>query len=180
MNEMQFFHFGLMPYPFIPPGSEIESTWVTLSNAHYDPKVGARLYQEYLSQAVLAEKLGYDGTCVNEHHQNAYGTMPDPNVMGSQIVARTSKIPVGIIGNALPLHDNPRAGRRGGRDARRAQRGPDHLRLRARDGHGVPLDAGEPGLLPRAVLGGPRPHPQGVDRRRARSPGRASTTTSRT
>ena len=107
MNEMQFFHFGLMPYPFIPPGSEIESTWVTLSNAHYDPKVGARLYQEYLSQAVLAEKLGYDGTCVNEHHQNAYGTMPDPNVMGSQIVARTSKIPVGIIGNALPLHDNP-------------------------------------------------------------------------
>ena len=56
---------------------------------------------------MLAEKLGYDGTCVNEHHQNAYGTMPDPNVMGSQIVARTSKIPVGIIGNALPLHDNP-------------------------------------------------------------------------
>ena len=107
MNEMQFFHFGLMPYPFIPPGTEIESTWVTLSNAHYDPKVGARLYKEYLDQAVLAEKLGYDGTCVNEHHQNAYGTMPDPNVMGSQIVARTSKIPVGIIGNALPLHDNP-------------------------------------------------------------------------
>lgn len=107
MNEMQFFHFGLMPYPFIPPGSEIESTWVTLSNAHYDPKVGARLYKEYLDQAVLAEKLGYDGTCVNEHHQNAYGTMPDPNVMGSQIVARTSRIPVGIIGNALPLHDNP-------------------------------------------------------------------------
>ena len=107
MNEMQFFHFGLMPYPFIPSGSEIESTWVTLSNAHYDPKVGARLYKEYLDQAVLAEKLGYDGTCVNEHHQNAYGTMPDPNVMGSQIVARTSKIPVGIIGNALPLHSNP-------------------------------------------------------------------------
>ena len=107
MNEMQFFHFGLMPYPFIPPGSEIQSTWVTLSNAHYDPKVGARLYKEYLDQAVLAEKLGYDGTCVNEHHQNAYGTMPDPNVMGSQIVTRTSRIPVGIIGNALPLHDNP-------------------------------------------------------------------------
>jgi alkanesulfonate monooxygenase SsuD/methylene tetrahydromethanopterin reductase-like flavin-dependent oxidoreductase (luciferase family) len=107
VNEMQFFHFGLMPYPFIPPGSEIQSTWVTLSNKHYDPKVGARLYKEYLDQAVLAEKLGYDGTCVNEHHQNAYGTMPDPNVMGSQIVARTSRIPVGIIGNALPLHSNP-------------------------------------------------------------------------
>ena len=95
MNEMQFFHFGLMPYPFIPPGSEIESTWVTLSNAHYDPKVGRAAVPGVPHQAVLAEKLGYDGTCVNEHHQNAYGTMPDPNVMGSQIVARTTKIPSG-------------------------------------------------------------------------------------
>jgi alkanesulfonate monooxygenase SsuD/methylene tetrahydromethanopterin reductase-like flavin-dependent oxidoreductase (luciferase family) len=107
MKEMQFFHFGLMPYPHIPPKEEIVSTWVTLPNSHYDPKRGAELYQEYLSHAVLAEQLGYDGTCVNEHHQNAYGTMPDPNVMASQIIARTEHINVGIIGNALPLHDNP-------------------------------------------------------------------------
>src|SRR5436305_5778270 len=107
MKELQFFHFGLMPYPHIPPPEEYESTWVTLSNKHYDPVEGHRLYNEYLDQSVLAEKLGYDGTCVNEHHQNAYGTMPDPNVMASHIVARTEKIRVGIIGNALPLHENP-------------------------------------------------------------------------
>ncbi|HEY2604152.1 MAG TPA: LLM class flavin-dependent oxidoreductase [Thermoleophilaceae bacterium] len=107
MNSLQFFHFGLMPYPHIPPPETYESTWVTLSNKHYDPVEGHRLYHEYLDQAVLAEKLGYDGTCVNEHHQNAYGTMPDPNVMASHIVARTEKIRVGIIGNALPLHENP-------------------------------------------------------------------------
>jgi len=106
-RSLQFFHFGLMPYPYIPDGAEIESTWVTLSNKYYDPKIGHRLYNEYLDQAVLAEKLGYDGTCVNEHHQNAYGTMPDPNVMASHIVARTKDIRVGIIGNALPLHGNP-------------------------------------------------------------------------
>src|SRR5213078_3433797 len=69
MKELQFFHFGLMPYPHIPPPEEIESTWVTLSNSHYDPVEGHRLYNEYLDQSVLAEKLGYDGTCVNEHHQ---------------------------------------------------------------------------------------------------------------
>jgi hypothetical protein len=74
-RSLQFFHFGLMPYPYIPDGSEIESTWVTLSNKYYDPKIGHRLYNEYLDQAVLAEKLGYDGTCVNEHHQNAYGRL---------------------------------------------------------------------------------------------------------
>ncbi|GAA5164279.1 LLM class flavin-dependent oxidoreductase [Pseudonocardia eucalypti] len=106
-RSLQFFHFGLMPYPHIPPAEELTSTWVTLSNRHYDPELGHRLYNEYLDHAVLAERLGYDGTCVNEHHQNAYGTMPDPNVMASHIVARTSKIRVGIVGNALPLHDNP-------------------------------------------------------------------------
>jgi alkanesulfonate monooxygenase SsuD/methylene tetrahydromethanopterin reductase-like flavin-dependent oxidoreductase (luciferase family) len=106
-RRLQFYHFALMPYPDVPPSSQIDSSWVTLSNAHYDPKKGNQLYARYIDEAVLAEKLGYDGTCVNEHHQTAYGTMPDPNVMASQVVARTSKLIVGIIGNALPLHENP-------------------------------------------------------------------------
>jgi alkanesulfonate monooxygenase SsuD/methylene tetrahydromethanopterin reductase-like flavin-dependent oxidoreductase (luciferase family) len=106
-ERLQFWHFGLMPYPHIPPPQEIESTWVTLSNKHYDPEVGHRIYKRHIDEAVLAEKLGYDGTCVNEHHQNAYGTMPDPNVMASQLVALTERIYIGIIGNALPLHENP-------------------------------------------------------------------------
>jgi hypothetical protein len=33
-ERLQFWHFGLMLYPHIPPPSEIESTWVTLSNRH--------------------------------------------------------------------------------------------------------------------------------------------------
>ena len=107
MNKLDFYVFHLMPYPFIPPGEEIESTWITLSNRYYDPKVGHRLYNEYLSQLVYAEELGYDGVCVNEHHQNAYGTMPSPDLMAAWIVARTERIPIGVIGNALPLHANP-------------------------------------------------------------------------
>ncbi len=107
MNKLDFYFFHLMPYPYIPQGEDIESTWVTLSNSHYDPKVGHRLYNEYLEQSVAAERFGYDGTIVNEHHQNAYGTMPSPNIMGAYIAAKTERIPIGIIGNALPLHANP-------------------------------------------------------------------------
>ena len=58
MNKLDFYLFHLMPYPYIPPGEEIESTWVTLSNRHYDPKVGHALYNEYLEQLILGEKLG--------------------------------------------------------------------------------------------------------------------------
>jgi len=89
MNKLDFYLFHLMPYPYIPPGEEIESTWVTLPNSHYDPKVGHRLYNEYLEQLIAGERLGYDGLCVNEHHQNAYGTMPSPDIMASFLVAKT-------------------------------------------------------------------------------------------
>ena len=107
MNKLDFYLFHLMPYPFIPPGEELESTWVTLSNRHYEPEVGHRLYNEYLEELIAGERMGYDGICVNEHHQNAYGTMPAPDLMAAYIAARTERIPIGIIGNALPLHSNP-------------------------------------------------------------------------
>ena len=108
MNEMQFFHFGLMPYPFIPPGSEIESTWVTLSNAHYDPKVGARLYKEYLDQAVA----GGEARLRRRPASTSTTRTPTARCPTRTSWARRSSpgrraIPVGIIGNALPLHDNP-------------------------------------------------------------------------
>jgi alkanesulfonate monooxygenase SsuD/methylene tetrahydromethanopterin reductase-like flavin-dependent oxidoreductase (luciferase family) len=107
VNKLQFYSLMFMPYPFIPPAEGLPSTWVNLPNTLYDPKIGHRLYNEYLELNVLTEKLGYDGVLVNEHHQTAYGTMPSPNIMASYIVAKTERINVGVIGNALPLHGNP-------------------------------------------------------------------------
>ena len=47
-------------------------------NALYDPAKGHDLYREYINTLAYAEELGFDGICVNEHHQNAYGLMPSP------------------------------------------------------------------------------------------------------
>src|SRR5262249_3570099 len=47
----------------------------SFSNRHYDPRKGAELYHEYLDQMEFADKLGFDGVCLNEHHQTAYGMM---------------------------------------------------------------------------------------------------------
>jgi len=107
MNKLRFYAFHLMPYPFIPPAAEFDSTWVSLSNKHYDPIRGRQLYNEYIDQLVAAEKLGFDGAAVNEHHANYYGTMPSPNIIAAMLVQRTHRIPIGIIGNAIPLHGNP-------------------------------------------------------------------------
>ena len=105
---MRFFMFHLMPYPYLPADfDERESAWVTLSNSNYDPKVGTGLYNRYLDELEYAEQLGFDGICVNEHHQNAYGTMPSPNLMAAALVRRTEKLRIAIVGNGLPLRDHP-------------------------------------------------------------------------
>jgi hypothetical protein len=101
---MKFYYFHLMPYPMDHDGP---SSWVTLSNRHYDPAVGHTLYNQYLDQLEYAEQLGWDGLCVNEHHQNCYGTMPSPNVMAAMLVRRTRRAKIAILGNGLPLRENP-------------------------------------------------------------------------
>ncbi len=107
--EIHFFH--LMPWPYLPADFDdrerYPSAWVTLSNSHYDPHQGHELYNRYLDEMEYAEELGFDGVCVNEHHQNAYGLMPAPNIMAAAIARRTRRVKILILGNGLPLRDHP-------------------------------------------------------------------------
>ena len=83
MNKLQFHYFHLMPWPYLPADydEKYDSAWVTLPNSIYDPIKGHALYNRYLDEMERADKLGWDSVIVNEHHQNAYGTMPSPNIM---------------------------------------------------------------------------------------------------
>ena len=65
------------------PEPNLKSCWVTYSNSNFDPVKGNELYNRYLDEIEYAEELGFDGICVNEHHQNAYGLMPSPVVMAA-------------------------------------------------------------------------------------------------
>jgi alkanesulfonate monooxygenase SsuD/methylene tetrahydromethanopterin reductase-like flavin-dependent oxidoreductase (luciferase family) len=109
MRRLQFYYFHLMPWPYLPEDftQQYESAWVTLPNRLFDPERGHALYHRYLDELVEAERRGWDGICVNEHHQNAYGLMPSPNLIAAMLVQRTKRCRIGIIGNALPLHDDP-------------------------------------------------------------------------
>ena len=103
---MRFFSFHLMPYPALPPEYD-GPAWVTCPNQLFDPAVGHEVYNRYLDELVYAEELGFDGVCVNEHHQNAYGIMPSPNLMGAVLARQTKRVKIAIVGNALPLYDPP-------------------------------------------------------------------------
>ncbi|HEV7886204.1 MAG TPA: LLM class flavin-dependent oxidoreductase [Acidimicrobiales bacterium] len=103
---MRFFSFHLMPYPALPESYD-GPAWVTCPNELFDPAVGHEVYNRYLDELILADELGFDGVCVNEHHQNAYGIMPSPNLMGSILARQTKNAKIAIVGNALPLYDPP-------------------------------------------------------------------------
>lgn len=106
---MEFYAFHLMPWPDLPPDfrDSYDSAWVTLSNSFYDPEKGHQLYARYIDELVFAEQAGFDGVCVNEHHQNAYGLMPSPNLIASILARQTSRVRIAVVGNALPLYDPP-------------------------------------------------------------------------
>ncbi len=108
-HTMKYFFFHLMQWPYLPDDfdEKYDSAWVWLPNSLYDPIKGHDLYREYINTLAYAEELGFDGICVNEHHQNAYGLMPSPNVIAGALTQRTKRVKIAVIGNALPLYNPP-------------------------------------------------------------------------
>jgi alkanesulfonate monooxygenase SsuD/methylene tetrahydromethanopterin reductase-like flavin-dependent oxidoreductase (luciferase family) len=106
---MKTFFFHLMPYADLDLSyaDTHNSAWVTLPNSYFDPAKGAKLYDRYLSELELADQLGFDGICVNEHHQTAYGIMPAPNVIAGALARSTKNAKIAVLGRALPLVNNP-------------------------------------------------------------------------
>ncbi len=109
---MKISAFHLMPYRELPADFEqrYESVWVTppwweLADAR---RVG-QYYNWTLDELTYAAKCGFDGVCTNEHHQNAYGFMPSPNLMGSVLARATNGMDVAIVqmGATLPTSNPP-------------------------------------------------------------------------
>ena len=106
---MKVFAFHLMPYGALDMSyaEEHSSVWLKLPNSYFDPREGHEPYNRYLDELELAAALGFDGVCVNEHHQNAYGLMPSPVVMASALARKTGDAKIAILGNAFGLREHP-------------------------------------------------------------------------
>jgi alkanesulfonate monooxygenase SsuD/methylene tetrahydromethanopterin reductase-like flavin-dependent oxidoreductase (luciferase family) len=106
---MKLVSFHLMPYrPLdLEAAGKHRAAWVVLPNSFYDPVKGAEEYARYIDFLVDCERLGFDGIGVNEHHQNAYGMMPAPNLIASALIQRTKKVKIAVLGRALPIVNNP-------------------------------------------------------------------------
>ena len=109
MSSVQLFAWHFMAYPYLPEDfdEKYESAWVTVPNALWDRERTHGLYQEYIDQLSYADELGFDGVVLNEHHQNAYGLMPTPNIIAATLTQRTKNAKIAVIGNLIPVRLNP-------------------------------------------------------------------------
>ncbi|HZX56880.1 MAG TPA: LLM class flavin-dependent oxidoreductase, partial [Ilumatobacteraceae bacterium] len=105
--KMMWFH--LMPYPNLPDdfNTKHHSVWVDIDPALFDREVMAETYDTYIDQLVYAEDCGFDGICVNEHHNNGYGLMPSPNLIAAILANRTSQAAITVLGNSVALYNPP-------------------------------------------------------------------------
>jgi alkanesulfonate monooxygenase SsuD/methylene tetrahydromethanopterin reductase-like flavin-dependent oxidoreductase (luciferase family) len=101
--------FHLMPYPYLPENfkAKYRSVWVDVPSTLYEPEKGHWVYNEYLDELEHADQMGFDGICVNEHHANAYGMMPSPNLMLAALIRRTSQAALIVLGNSIALYNPP-------------------------------------------------------------------------
>ena len=106
---MKLLWFHLMPYTELPDDfrEKHPSVWVDIDSALFDPARGHRMYNEFMDELEHAAALGFDGICVNEHHQNGYGLMPSPNLIASALARRTRDAALCVMGNSLALYNPP-------------------------------------------------------------------------
>src|SRR5262245_2596444 len=103
---MEVWHFTEMPYPALPPADQIDSMWVTLPNAIFDPRVGAELYQRYLDEYVIADELGFN-LMLNEHHQTATCLNAAVPLTAAILARQTRRGRILVLGNPVANRGDP-------------------------------------------------------------------------
>src|SRR6476646_1195540 len=88
-------------------GLKYGATALTFSNSNFDPAAGARLYNEYLEEYIMADEWGVDGIMLNEHHNAPFCMQARTNMFGAILAAVTKRAKIVFLGNPLPLSDNP-------------------------------------------------------------------------
>ena len=84
-----------------------QSTDLGISNELYDPVVGRQLYNRYLDEKIYAEEMGFEGLMLNEHHSTPFCMQGVTNVGASILARQTNKAKIIILGNVLPIWDDP-------------------------------------------------------------------------
>ena len=106
MHLMYFTEQPMSSYP-ADEGRAFGATALMFSNRHFDPAEGSRLYNERLEEYLYCEEVGIDGIMLNEHHNAPFCMQAKCNIFASILAGMTKRVKIVLLGNPLPLTDNP-------------------------------------------------------------------------
>ena len=76
-------------------------------NSFFDPVQASRLYNQRLEEYFLVDEVGFDGIMLNEHHNAPFCMQAKCNIFASILAATTKRVKLVLLGNPLPIADNP-------------------------------------------------------------------------
>lgn len=103
---MKAWYFTEMPYPYLPPLDTLSTMRVSLPSKHFDPQIGADLYNRYLDEYMAADEAGLD-LLLNEHHQTATCIDTCAPLTAAILARQTSKGRICILGNPIANRGEP-------------------------------------------------------------------------
>ena len=106
MHLMYFTEQPMSTYPE-EEGENFGYTALLFPNKNFDPVEGSRLYNERIEEYVYAEECGVDGIMLNEHHNAPFCMQAKVNIFASILAGMTNRIKIVLLGNPLPISDNP-------------------------------------------------------------------------
>ncbi len=106
MHLMYFTEQPMSTYP-AAEGDRYGYTALLFPNKFFDPIAGSRLYNERLEEYRYVEECGWDGIMLNEHHNAPFCMQAKCNIFATAIAAVTKRVKIVLLGNPLPVADNP-------------------------------------------------------------------------
>ncbi len=106
---MKFHWFAEVTYPSLPADfAETQPTaWVTIPHRLHDSLEVGRTYRMFIELMEHADRVGFDGLAVNEHHQSAGAMTPSPNLLAATLARTTQNAAILVIGDSLALYNPP-------------------------------------------------------------------------
>lgn len=106
---MKFHWFAEAMYPHLPRDFRTsgEQSWVTTPAHMGDPVKMGEMTRMFIRLLEQADRDGFDGLAVNEHHQTPFAVTPSPNLLASVLAHNTKRAAILIIGDSLALYNPP-------------------------------------------------------------------------
>ncbi|HLZ82476.1 MAG TPA: LLM class flavin-dependent oxidoreductase [Caulobacteraceae bacterium] len=106
---MKFHWFAEATYPHLADDFPKQglSSWVSTPTSLMDPVKVGETYRMFIRLMQQADRDGFDGLAVNEHHQTPFAMTPSPNLLAASLASTTENAAILIIGDSLALYNPP-------------------------------------------------------------------------